>query len=62
MDLTQILILDRTDWAERCNWIEQNCDEWHDYTNWDLWGLGLSDIEYYVPEKCAIIYYLTWAR
>ena len=55
-DLVYIKIVDRVNWVEHCDWIERNCDEWHDHTNWDLWGLGLADIEYYIPEKYVLLY------
>lgn len=57
--LVYIKIVDRVNWQSHCNWIENTCDEWYDYTNWDLWGLGLADIEYYIPEKYVCIYYLS---
>lgn len=47
-------------WWERCKWIEENCSEWQDHTCWAGWQIGYNDIVFYVPEKTATIYYLTW--
>jgi hypothetical protein len=61
MEWTLILITDRITWSERCHWIETNSSWYQDHTNWGLWDLGLADIEYYVPERDAVKYYLTWS-
>ncbi len=55
-----VRITDRITWWERCDWIQKNCSVWQDHTDWPLWQIGLSDIEFYVPERDAVIYYLKW--
>jgi hypothetical protein len=57
----KITITDRIQWKERCEWIEQHCPGWQDHTDWSMWSLGYSDIEYLVKSgKHATIYYLVW--
>ncbi len=60
MEWTLIRIIDRVRWWERCRWIETNSSWYQDHTNWALWQIGQADIEFYVPERDAILYYLTW--
>lgn len=55
-----VRITDRITWWERCDWIQKNCSVWQDHTDWPMWQIGLSDIEFYVPERDAVIYYLKW--
>ncbi len=61
MEWTLIRITDRIRWWERCRWIETNSSWYQDHTDWAMWQIGHTDIEYYVPEKDAILYYLTWS-
>ncbi len=61
MEWTRICITDRIRWWERCSWIQAQCNDYQDHTDWSLWQLGLSDIEFYVSERDAVRYYLTWA-
>lgn len=60
MEWIRILITDPIRWWERCKWIETNCSAWQDHTCWAAWQIGQGDIEFYVPEKDAIMYYLYW--
>ncbi len=60
VEWTLVRITDRVKWRDRCDWIESNAGWYQDHTNWGMWDLGLADIEYYVPRKHAIIYYLIW--
>ena len=60
MEWTLIRITDRLNWWERCKWIETKCSQYQDHTNWGLWQIDQGDIEFYVPEKDAIMYYLSW--
>jgi hypothetical protein len=47
-------------WWERCQWIMENCQEWHDRTQWAAFQIGLEDILIEVSEQDAVLYYLTW--
>lgn len=61
VEWTLVRITDPIKWWERCKWIEQNCSVYQDHTNWAGWQIGFCDIEFYVPERDAVRYYLTWA-
>ncbi len=60
VEWTFVRITDRVRWWERCKWIETNSSCYQDHTNWSLWQIGQADIEFYVPERDAVRYYLTW--
>lgn len=55
-----IRITDPIKWYERCQWIYENCSQWQDHTEWAGWQIGICDIEFYVPERDAVMYYLKW--
>jgi hypothetical protein len=59
--MTRVIITDRITWWERFHWIMQKCETARDNTNWAMWQLGLSDIEFSMSEKDAIMYYLLWS-
>jgi hypothetical protein len=60
MELVLVKITDPINWFDRCNWIEDNCVMYKDNTSWAGWQIGFSDIEFYIPERDAIMYYLIW--
>ena len=61
VEWTFICITDRIKWWDRCQWIQTQCSVYQDHTNWGLWQIGLSDIEFCVPERDAVMYWLYWS-
>jgi hypothetical protein len=61
MEWTRIVITDPIKWWERCRWLETNCSQYYDDTDWGMWQIGQGDIIIYVPEKEAVMYYLIWS-
>lgn len=60
VEWTLVRITDPIKWSERCRWIEINSSCYQDHTNWALWQIGQGDIEFYVPKRDALMYYLKW--
>ena len=58
--MTRVTISCPITWWERCKWIETNCKNYVDKTEWGMWQIGQDDIYYEVEEKDAIWYYLKW--
>ena len=52
--MTSVTITCRVTWHEQCSWIQANCKDYIDLTNWSLWQLGLDDIVFLVEDKDAI--------
>lgn len=60
MEWTRVVINDPITWWERCEWLQKNSEYYYDDTEWAAWQIGQADIEIYVPEKTAVMYYLIW--
>lgn len=57
----RITITDPITWWERCQWLTENSEQYHDDTCWAGWQIGYNDIVIYVSERDAVNYYLRWA-
>ena len=60
MEFATIRITDPIAWWQRIKWIQLNCSEYQDQTNWAAWQIGLEDIVILVPKRDAVEYYLRW--
>jgi hypothetical protein len=58
--VTRVTITCPITWHERCTWIEKNCKNYVDKTNWSLWQIGQDDIYFDVEDKDAVWYNLMW--
>jgi len=58
--MTSVTITCRITWHEQCSWIQTNCKNYIDLTNWSLWQLGLDDIVFLVEDKDATWFRLMW--
>jgi hypothetical protein len=58
--VTRVTISCPITWYERCTWIEKNCKNWVDKTNWGMWQISQDDIHFEVEDKDATWYYLMW--
>lgn len=58
--MTRVTIKCPITWHERCTWIETNCKNYKDETNWSLWQIGQDDIYYWLQDKDAMMFALRW--
>lgn len=58
--MTKITISCPITWWERCKWIETNCKNYKDTTNWGMWQISQDDIYYLLEDKDAIMFALKW--
>jgi hypothetical protein len=61
MVMTVIKITCRTTWHEQCQWIRKHCKNYTDYTNWQMWNLGMADIYFGLRDEDAIWFKLRWS-
>ena len=59
--MTKVTITCPITWWERCKWIETNCNNHKDMTNWAMWQIGQDDIFYLLEDKDAMMFILRWA-
>jgi hypothetical protein len=59
--MTRITISCPITWFERCSWIEKNCKNWVDRTNWGMWQISQDDIHFEVEDRDATWYHLIWS-
>lgn len=62
MEWARIVITDPITWWERCKWVQEHSEQYYDDTCWGMWQIGQGDIIYYVSERDALGYYLTWSN
>jgi hypothetical protein len=48
-------------WHERCTWIEKNCKNYVDRTNWSMWQISQDDIYFDLEDNDAVLFLLRWA-
>lgn len=60
--MIKIKITSPTKWHEQCMWIESNCKNWIDETEWAAWQVGISDIYFWLEEEDAILFRLVWGK
>jgi hypothetical protein len=60
MGLIKVIITDPILWFERTKWIASNCETAEDVTNWGMWQIAQGDIEFFMSEQDAVMYYLHW--
>ena len=59
--MTKITISCPITWWEQCKWIEQNCKNYVDRTNWGMWQISQDDIYFEVEDKDAVWFTLMWS-
>lgn len=59
--MTRITISCPITWYHRCDWIEKNCENYTDLTNWSMWQIGQDDIYFLLEDKDAVWFTLVWS-
>ena len=59
-EMVTVTISCPTTWHARVKWMEDNCPEMKDGTNWGMWQIGQDDIYLTVNSLNATMYYLIW--
>ena len=59
--MTRVRISCPTTWWKQCNWIEKNCKNYVDKTEWAAWQIGYDDIYYEVEDRDAVWFNLKWS-
>lgn len=59
--MTKVTISCPTTWYHRCDWIEANCKNYKDLTNWSMWQIGQDDIYFLLEDKDALWFTLVWS-
>ena len=55
-----VTIVCRITWFEQTQWIADNCVDYKDVTNWAAWTIGIDDINFYLKDRDATIFWLKW--
>ena len=58
--MTKITITCPITWYKQCDWIEANCKNYKDITNWSMWQIGQDDIYFLLEDKDAVWFKLMW--
>ena len=58
--MTRVTISCPITWYERCSWIEANCKNYKDITNWGMWQISQDDIYFLLEDKDAVWFTLIW--
>lgn len=59
--MTRVTISDPIRWYEQCDWIEKNCKNYKDKTEWSAWQIGYDDIYFELEDSDAVWFTLIWS-